>query len=180
MLRDRQFVIADVGGGSTEVIVSSPDGAGVRSFTSLAIGSVRLHERHLRSDPPTPAQIEALTRDIDSALQTLELPESACLVGSAGTATSMASMALRLRDYDPDQVHGYTLSRADIDAQLAMLLAMSVAERRALPGLPSQRADVIAAGAAIFARLLHRLNAQDFVVNDRGVRWGLAYEMIAD
>lgn len=177
-LQGKPFVIADVGGGSTEVIVSTDDGAGVASFTSLPIGSVRLHERHLHGDPPTAAEIQALYADIDRALATIDLPSGTILVGSAGTATTMATLALAMDDYDPDIIQGHTLTAADIQAQIAMLFAMTVAERRDLPGLLPQRADVIAAGAAIFARLMRRLGTDTFMVNDRGIRWGLAYEML--
>ena len=70
-------------------------------------------------------------------------------------------------------------TRGAVEQQLAKLLEMTVAERKVMPGLPKQRADVIAAGVAIFTRLLHRLETDKFIVNDRGVRWGLAYEQLA-
>lgn len=177
--RGERFAIADVGGGSTEIICSSVDGRAVDSFVSVPIGSVRLHERHLHGDPPTAEQIAALTADIDQALASVTLPRGVPLVASAGTATTIAGIAQALPEYDPERVHGHELTRADVDQQLAQLLAMPLAERRQLPGLPVQRADVIAAGVAIFTRLLHRLETDRFIVNDRGVRWGLAYELAA-
>ena len=175
----QRFVIADVGGGSTEIIVSTADGRGMDWYVSVPIGSVRMHERHLHSDPPTAEQIRALEGDIDAALSPLELPTGVCLVGSAGTATSMASMAMGLPDYDSARVHGHELSGQAVEAQLTSLLSMTVAKRRALAGLPAERADVIAAGIAIFARLLRRLGTDRFIVNDRGVRWGVAHELVA-
>lgn len=172
-----RFVIADVGGGSTEIIISSPDGTSVESFTSLPIGSVRLHERHLHSDPPSAEQIHALMTDIDNTLNTITLPRHVLLVGSAGTATTLSSVDQRLPAYDASRVHGYEMPRHTVERLLEELLAQTVAQRRERPGMPQQRADVIAAGAAIFIRLLHRLESETFVVNDRGVMWGVAHEL---
>ncbi|GAB4557967.1 MAG: Ppx/GppA phosphatase family protein [Haliangiales bacterium] len=169
------FVIADVGGGSTEIIVGGDDG--VESFTSVPIGSVRLSERHLKTDPPSAAERAALVADIDAALAPLTIPTEVAVVGTAGTATTMASVALALDSYDADRVNGYTMARAAVDAQLELLSARTVAERKALPGLEPMRADVIVAGAAIFARLLHRVAASELLISDRGVRWGLAHEL---
>jgi exopolyphosphatase/guanosine-5'-triphosphate,3'-diphosphate pyrophosphatase len=169
------LVIADVGGGSTEIDVGR--GGELVSAVSVPIGAVRLSERHLASDPPIPAEVRALIADIDAALADLELPSGVPLVGTAGTATSFASVELRLAEYDGDRVQGLSLTPAQVDRHLARFLEMTVAEKRALVGLEPARADVIAGGAAIYARLLHRMQAPRFVVSDRGVRWGLAAEL---
>lgn len=176
-LVDESFVVADVGGGSTEIIVVSK--GRVESFVSVPLGSVRMTERHLHSDPPAPGEVEALIADIDSVLDQLVLPTGVCVVGTAGTATSMASVALALRTYDAERVQGFTLSPEAVDRQLMRYLSLPVVERMALPGLEPQRADLIAAGVAIFARLLHRVQGTRFLVSDHGVRWGLAIELAA-
>ena len=172
-LRGTRFVVADVGGGSTEVIVG--DGDRLVSATSVPIGAVRMTERHLASDPPTAAERAALFADIDAALAPLALPDGVVLVASAGTATTLAALALAT-PYDPERVHGHRLTRAALDRLTADLLAAPVDQRRAMIGMQAQRADVIAGGAAIFARLAERLAAPAIVVSDRGIRWGLAYE----
>ncbi len=169
------YVVVDVGGGSTEVIVS--DGTVATSAVSLPIGAVRLTERHLAHDPPTPAQVRALFADIDRHLAALDLPTGAPIVGTAGTATTLAALVQRLPHYDPDLVTGLRLEPATVDAQLARLLAATVAARRELPGMEPGRADVIAGGVAILARLLRRAAAPVLITADRGVRWGLAYEL---
>jgi exopolyphosphatase/guanosine-5'-triphosphate,3'-diphosphate pyrophosphatase len=171
------FVVADVGGGSTEVIVASP--SGVDSFDSVPIGSVRLAERHLHGDPPAPAEVQALYADIDGVLGRLTLPRGVRVVGTAGTATCIASVALALDTYDRGRVHGHAMPARAVSEQLGRLLTLDLAARRALPGMEPQRADVIAAGVAIFARLLERVDAHEFLVGDCGVRWGLAYELAA-
>jgi exopolyphosphatase / guanosine-5'-triphosphate,3'-diphosphate pyrophosphatase len=169
------FVVADVGGGSTEVIVGQR--GEVISFSSLPIGAVRLTERHLHSDPPLAEEARALVADIDAHLASLTLPDRAPLVGTSGTATTLVAVEKRLRTYEPDAVHGQAIHAGEVDRQLASFLELVVAERRRIPGMQPERADVIAAGVAIYARLLHRLGGREMVVSDRGVRWGLAYEL---
>lgn len=169
------FVIADVGGASTEIIVG--ESGAVKSFTSVPIGAVRLTERHLSSDPSTLDQHRALVADIDRELFALDLPAGATLVGTAGTATSLASVEQKLRVYDAEKVNGFRLAPGGVDRLLARFLELTVAEKRRLTGLEPQRADVIAGGAAIYSRLIHRMAAPAMIVSDRGLRWGLAYEL---
>jgi exopolyphosphatase/guanosine-5'-triphosphate,3'-diphosphate pyrophosphatase len=173
-LAGTRFVVVDVGGGSTELITT--DGARVVSAVSVPIGAVRLSERHLTSDPPASSELAALDTDIDSHLAVLELPQGVPVIGTAGTATTIAAVALALSPYDPDAVTGYRIEPPQVDALYARLAAMTVAERRALRGMEPQRADVIAAGVAIYARVLRRIAAPVLVTCDRGIRWGLAYE----
>lgn len=174
-LAGRRFAVADVGGASTEIIVT--DGLRVVSAVSVPIGAVRLAERHLRHDPPTADERAALTADIDARLAALDLPTDLVLVASAGTATTLAAVELELARYDPARVHGLSLTPARLLELADRLLTASAAERLAMVGLEPQRVDVIPAGAAIFARLVVRLRAPEVIVSDRGIRWGLAYEL---
>lgn len=176
-LRGRRFAVADVGGGSTEVIVG--EGSRVLSATSIPIGAVRLAERHLRHDPPTATEREALCADIDAHLAARQLDSHLPLVASAGTATTLAAVDLGLGTYDPERVHGHTLSPEQLAAITDRLLRGTTAERRATVGIEAERADVIPAGAAIFDRLVRRLASPQIVISDRGIRWGLAYELAA-
>lgn len=177
-LAGQGFVTADVGGGSTEIIVS--DGTHVTSAVSVPIGAVRLSERHLAGgDPPTAAARKALAADIDAHLEPLELPRGLPLVASAGTATNLAAIDLALERYDSERVHGHELSPKTLTALSERLLGSTAAQRRDLVGMEPQRVDVIHAGAAIFARLAARLEAPRVIVSDRGIRWGLAYEEAA-
>jgi exopolyphosphatase / guanosine-5'-triphosphate,3'-diphosphate pyrophosphatase len=169
------LVVADVGGGSTEIICGR--GGQVAWQTSLPIGAVRLSERHLLGDPPTAAEAAALMAAIDGALAELPLPTGGVLVGTAGTATTLATVAQRLHVYAADKVQGYRLVAGEVDRLVARFLELPVAEKRRLPGLEPQRADVIAGGAAILSRLVARMQARELVVSDRGVRWGLADEL---
>jgi exopolyphosphatase/guanosine-5'-triphosphate,3'-diphosphate pyrophosphatase len=148
----------------------------------VPIGAVRLAERHLAHDPPTDAERAALVRRDrrrTSRRSCRRCPRGVTLVASGRHRDStLAALDLRLRAYDPDRVHGHALAPATVERTWTQrLLAMTTAERRALPGMEAPRADVIAAGAAIFARLAARLAAPAIVVCDRGIRWGLAYAL---
>lgn len=171
------YVVVDVGGGSTELIVS--DGARVVSTQSLAIGAVRMTERHLHGDPPTAAEIAALDADLARELAAVALPAGTTVVGTAGTATTMGALHLALADYDAAAVNGLRLSPADVADQRARLLAASVAERKLIPGIQAPRADVIAAGVAIYAQVMRQAQAPALIVCDRGIRWGLAFEALS-
>lgn len=174
-LAGTRYLVVDVGGGSTELITVDADR--VVSQVSVPIGAVRLTERHLKHDPPSAAEVMALTADIDRHLAQLTLPRGVLVVGTAGTATTLA--AVELGAYDPARVTGLRLSRDAVAVLNGRLLAATVAERKAIAGVEPQRADVIAAGSAIFARILQHLDAPALITCDRGIRWGLAYEQVS-
>jgi exopolyphosphatase/pppGpp-phosphohydrolase len=169
-------LVIDVGGGSTELILgtSSPDAA-----DSMDIGSVRLHERHLHSDPPTVDQIAACVADIDAHLDACPVDPSsaATVVGVAGTVTQLAAVALDLPAYDRDAVDQIVFPVADLVATVDRLLAMTVAERRALPSMHPGRADVIDAGALILARILRRARVDTLVVSEADILDGIAWSI---
>jgi exopolyphosphatase/guanosine-5'-triphosphate,3'-diphosphate pyrophosphatase len=136
-----------------------------------------LHEKHVRQDPPAPAELEAVTREVDDALGVVPWPSGATLVGVAGTVTSLAAMAQGLASYDPARVHGYQLSIAALDREIARLALATQAEREGFVGLDPKRADVILAGALILRRIASAARAPAVLVSDRGIRWGLLYEL---
>jgi exopolyphosphatase/guanosine-5'-triphosphate,3'-diphosphate pyrophosphatase len=179
----RPIVVIDIGGGSTEVIVS--EGGQVRSRVSLPLGSVRLTERFVRNDPPGAAEVAALNAEIAGHLRDLpqrpagDGAESWELIGTAGTVTTLAAMALGLGSYDPDRVHGHRLARAALQSQIDRLAHAAQAERETMAGLDPRRADVILAGAHILRAFVDRLDVASVLVNDRGIRWGLLYEGFA-
>jgi exopolyphosphatase / guanosine-5'-triphosphate,3'-diphosphate pyrophosphatase len=161
---DEGTVVLDVGGGSTELTTTT-------ERTSIDVGSVRLTERHLRSDPPAPSALAAAAREVRDLLPQLE-PSNA--VGVAGTITTLA--ALELGGYDPDRVHGYHLSRAAVEQQLERLASLPLAERRKLPGLEPERAPVIVGGALIVSAVLDRYGLQGLDVSERDLLHGAALE----
>jgi exopolyphosphatase / guanosine-5'-triphosphate,3'-diphosphate pyrophosphatase len=168
--------VVDIGGGSTELIVGERD---VEAVVSIPIGSVRLTERIVRSDPPTAEEQAALVATIDAALDGAPVKPRGTVVGIAGTVTTLAAMAQRMTVYDGDQVHGSTLDLDGLRATVHSLAQMPVADRRRTPGLEPKRADVIYAGAVILERVVSRAGAGGLLVSDRGIRWGLVYEAVA-
>ncbi len=165
--------VLDIGGGSTELIVGERD---VEAVVSLPIGSVWLTERLIAHDPPSADERARLVAAVDQALAAAPAPRGT-LVGIAGTVTTLAAMAQSLTTYDGARVHGARLARATVDAQVEMLGRTPLADRRRTPGLDPKRADVIFAGAVILQRVMERAGAAEVVVSDRGIRWGLAYEL---
>jgi exopolyphosphatase/guanosine-5'-triphosphate,3'-diphosphate pyrophosphatase len=170
------MVVVDIGGGSTEVIVSRAGAVELRR--SLPLGSVRLTERHVRHDPATAAEVAAIVGDVRAALDAVALPAGAALVGIAGTVTSLAAMAQKLASYDPALVHGFHLTVAQLQQMVDELRRSSQDQREKMPGLDPRRADVILAGACILLEIAERSGAQQVIVSDRGIRWGLLYERL--
>ena len=170
-------LVLDIGGGSTEFVMR-PSADGTAVGRSLDVGAVRLTERHLLDDPPTQRQVRAAQLDIDTALDTLELDADVnTLVGVAGTMLTMAAMVLRLPRYDRDAVHLVPLQTAALFAAVDEIVAMSVAQRRALPVMDPKRADVIAAGALLLARVVHRLEPSVVLSSSHDILDGVAWSM---
>jgi exopolyphosphatase/guanosine-5'-triphosphate,3'-diphosphate pyrophosphatase len=171
------LAVLDVGGGSTEL--SFGDGPLPHGRTSLQVGAVRLTERHVRSDPPAAAEtarVRDAARDALGALRGLALSPGGRLIGVAGTVTTLSAVAQALPVYDAERVHGATLARDDVEALVARLGRLTVAERAALPGMEPKRADVILAGGIIVAEAMALLGFDRLTVSDRGVRWGLLHD----
>jgi exopolyphosphatase/guanosine-5'-triphosphate,3'-diphosphate pyrophosphatase len=180
-IADRTDVaVFDIGGGSTEVVLGQlGDGRPLVEYaSSFDVGSVRLTERHITTDPPDRADRETVTRVARAAFATVpELRGGQTPVGIAGTMTTLAAVALRLSPYDGARVHGYTLSRSDLARVVDELASVPVAERRRIAGMEPKRADVIVAGGLIALALLEHWDAREVRISDRGVRWGLAEEL---
>lgn len=171
---DRELAVFDIGGGSTELVM--PQLSFSRSFD---IGSVRLTERHVRHDPATSAELAALAQAASDVFQVIpRLSPSVEVVGVAGTMTTLAAVDLRVVPYDGKRVHGQRIRTEALRDVVNRLAPLTVEERRAVPGMHPKRADVIVAGGMIVLGLLERLGADSVVISDRGVRWGLAEELV--
>ncbi len=175
------LIVIDIGGGSTEVIYGGL-GDNFASFSfrhSFDVGSVRLTERLVTSDPISPVdrqRIEALLTETFAALPPPG-PQFR-VVGVAGTVTSLFTVRHGIDPYDASQVHGGVLSRRDVERLANQLCRTPLAERREWKGLQPKRADVIPAGALILKAALQRLGAPSCIVSDRGLRWGLILERV--
>lgn len=151
-------LVVDLGGGSTELVRGDTR---VEQSCSTDIGSVRLTERHLRSDPPRRAEIRAATVDIDAALdeaeRSVDLSGNRTLVGLAGSVATITAHALRLPHYDRVLVHGARLPVPLVLQACTELIEASRAQRAVLPIMHPGRVDVIGAGALVWRRIVERV-----------------------
>lgn len=166
-------LVVDPGGGSTELILGD-------WHDSLEMGSVRMTERFLRSDPPSEDELAACAGAVRSLLAERvpgEVRAAAELaVGVAGTITTLAALDLGLRAYDSERVHGHFLSAAGVEQQLRRLAALPLAERRQVPALEPERAPVIVAGAAIVREVLAHCGLDGLEASERDILDGAALE----
>lgn len=153
-------LVVDIGGGSTELVLGAER---PEHRISLDVGAVRMTERHLRSDPPSAAEIAAATADIDAQLdaaaQVVPLERTRTLIGVAGTVTTVTALALGLERYTPDATHGAELPLTEVAAVCGRVLHASRAERARHRVIHPGRVDVLGGGALIWERVLGRLSA---------------------
>jgi exopolyphosphatase/guanosine-5'-triphosphate,3'-diphosphate pyrophosphatase len=187
----REILAADVGGGSTEFIRAK--NGKLQDWASLDLGSVRLTERYLRSDPASGEECARLVEAVDASLGKLREDwggssteahsksgsSRTTLVGIAGTFTTLAAVEKGLRSYSHSEVHGSRVTRAEVERQARLYRSKTLAERRQIAGLEPERADVILAGTLLIERIMRCFGADDVVVSDQGIRYGLLYEKIA-
>jgi exopolyphosphatase/guanosine-5'-triphosphate,3'-diphosphate pyrophosphatase len=170
------YLIVDIGGGSTEFVTGHSEISGA---ISVDVGCVRMTERHLRTDPPTAAEIAAAERDIteavDRALAAVPGRETGTLVGLAGSVTTVTALALDLPEYDASRIHHARASYDAVAKVTADLLAATVAERLALPVMHPGRADVIGAGALILRTIMERSGHRSVVASEHDILDGIAF-----
>lgn len=175
-LQDGELVVFDTGGGSTEFIFGK--GTAVSKRFSVNLGAVRITENYLKSDPVTPAEVQAALAQIDKEFAEAGVEgHPTQLVGMGGTVTSMGAVKHKMVKYDPDVIQGSTLTRADIAEQIGEYSHRTIEQRKELPGLQPKRADVILAGACILDTITRRLGVDQLTISDRGLRHGLAYDL---
>jgi exopolyphosphatase / guanosine-5'-triphosphate,3'-diphosphate pyrophosphatase len=173
------FLVLDIGGGSTEFVVGSerPSAA-----ISTQMGSVRLTERFLRSDPPEASERDRMRAAVGDLLDDVEraIParDARTFVAVAGTSTTVQAIALGLDFYDPELIHRTRLSREDAARVASRLAAMTTAERAALPVMAPGRADVIVAGSVILVEVMERFGFDEAIVSETDILDGLVLEML--
>lgn len=174
-----EFLGLDIGGGSTECILARSGQS--PKVLSLDLGVVRLLERVFHHDPPTAQDLQNAEVCIDEALAKVveafgEVPILP-LVGTAGTVTTLAAMALRLKQYDGTRVHNYELSLATVRGLEKELLDKTGSERLEMPGLEPGREFVIVAGTIILRRLMETFDFESCLVSDYGLREGILVDL---
>ncbi len=171
----KHATVVDIGGGSTELTEGSAHE--IKAKVSLDIGSVRLTERLLHHDPPLDSEIEAARKAVTSSLASARVSfsqRSGRVVGVAGTATTLALLDQHQRKFDLTAVSGYILNHASLASLVSQLQRLSNAEILRMGEYMEGRKDIILAGAIILEEVLSFLGAEEVIVSERGVRYGIA------
>ena len=191
------FLVADIGGGSTEFVLGLPRGDDPPQTPpalggaarppkppwaiSVNIGCVRMTERHLHGDPPADREVAAAVADIDAALEEVAAAVPArrarTLIGLAGSVTTVAAIAMGLPAYDASRIHHARVAAADVHAVTSGLLAQTRAERAAIGVMHPGRADVIGGGALILDRLMRRFGFAEVLVSEHDILDGMAWSL---
>lgn len=174
------FVVTDLGGGSTEVVLGDTDG--VHAAYSADIGCVRLTERTLPSDPPTAEEIAAAqafaAERLAEAFARVPVEPARTWVGVAGTMTTLAALGAGLTEYDSEKIHLSRISLPDLDRVCWDLIHMSRADRAALGPMHPGRVDVIGGGSLVtleLAKVLsERAGITELVVSEHDILDGIA------
>src|SRR3954447_22973099 len=171
-------LVIDIGGGSTEFVVGSDHE--VNFHTSLQVGTVRHTERHIRNDPPTAPELEALAEDVRrlifAELAVAEFFDIHGGIAVAGTPTSLAAIEQELDPYDPEQVHGYLLTLDAIQRMYSMLSGKTLEERLKVTGLHPGRAPTIVAGVVILIQAMRAFGLQRIEVSEHDILHGAALQ----
>jgi exopolyphosphatase/guanosine-5'-triphosphate,3'-diphosphate pyrophosphatase len=140
--------------------------------TSLDIGCVRITERFLTTDPPTPTERAAAAAYVRSLLPPYE---ARAAIGVAGTVTTLAALDLGLAEYDPERTHGHRLPLASVERELERLAALTLEERVKVPGIEPGRAPVIVAGIVVLRELMRAYELDEIEVSERDILHGAAF-----
>ncbi|HEX5302426.1 MAG TPA: Ppx/GppA phosphatase family protein [Streptosporangiaceae bacterium] len=174
------FLVADIGGGSTEFVLGPAGGPPERKI-SVNVGCVRLTERHLRGDPPADQEVAAATADIDAALDTVAaavpVRQARTLVGLAGSVTTVVAMAIGLPAYDSARIHHARASAAEVHVVTSGLLAQTRAERARIGVMHPGRVDVIGGGALVLDRIMRRFGFGEVLASEHDILDGIAWSL---
>lgn len=182
VLREKggRFILFDVGGGSTEYILS--EGAKVVASSGTDLGVVRLAESYITKHPAPDYEYEKMSREVDStvdrAMRELGVTGPETIVGTAGTVTSIAAIALGLTEYDPGKINNCELTAEKIESLRVRISAMTIEERSKIPFLKDGREDLIIPGFAIVQSTMRRARTESMIVSDYGLREGLMAEIL--
>lgn len=176
---DGPFLVVDIGGGSSEFAVGS---SRCEAALSLDMGCVRLTEKYLHTDPPTPYELSDCLSVVAAHLDDLEreIPQVRSVrrfVGLAGTVTTVAAVEQGLAAYDRDAIHHFTLTRGATEDVFRTLATETVAQRRENPGMEAQRADVIVGGCCVLVAVMRRFGLDECLVSEADILDGLVLSL---
>jgi exopolyphosphatase / guanosine-5'-triphosphate,3'-diphosphate pyrophosphatase len=177
---DGPFLVVDIGGGSTELIVGSSEPEAARS---LDIGCVRLTEQFLDGDPPRPEELSNAVGYARDSLEELRLELPAIdsgrrLVGLAGTITTVAAIEQGLAEYDRDKIHHFVLTKAAAEDVFRTVATERLSDRVHNPGLERERADVIVGGCVILVSVMRVFGFQECLVSEADILDGLVASLV--
>jgi len=172
---NRRVITFDIGGGSTEFILS--EGENIKDFCSTSLGVVRLTEKFITQHPVDEKEYRSLQNHLQDELQTVKnklpafLPE--LLIGTAGTVTTLAALKGNIYPYDPEKIHGSTFSRPEAESILDDLKGKSLSQRLLLKPMEPGREDLIIAGTAIVLETMRVFGCEILTVSEYSLREGL-------
>jgi len=174
------FLVVDIGGGSTELVVGRDEPVGVES---MDVGCVRITEKFLHHDPPRPEELSDALMEVRDQLEDAvravpELNDAQQMIGLAGTVTTVAAVELGLTEYDRDRIHHFWLTRAAAEDVFRTLATESRASRLGNPGLEEARADVIVGGCVVLVAVLRYFDLSGCLVSESDILDGLASSLL--
>ena len=173
------FLIIDLGGGSTELVIGDQEPTGAYS---MDVGCVRMTERHTPGGNPTKAQEEAIRTDVRNALKEaakkVDWQKAQTIVGVAGTVTTVAAHSLKLKTYDPDVLHGASISAQQISQTAQDFISLTPSQRAALPYMHEGRIEVITAGSIVLDEVMKAIGAQTLIASERDILDGVAWSQV--
>lgn len=172
-------LVLDIGGGSTELILTGPDGA--MNTVSLPLGAVYLTERFIHHDPPRAGEVALLRQTVRNELDRTEGMINPGLtkifIGTAGTITTLAAIDQGMAEYDPARINGVVLERDFVDDIVVKLGSLALEDRKAIRGLEPGREDIILAGAMVTQEIMQRFRHTSMLVSDWGLREGIVLDL---
>jgi len=174
-LKDKETVIIDIGGGSTEFIF----GRGVKILDrfSTKLGALKLTERFLKSDPVKESEFSEMMSYLKVELKDVNPPsKNPFLVGMGGTMTNLSAIKHKLTKYKPEVVQGSYITLNELNGIIDDLKSRTVEKRKEIIGLQPKRADFILAGTGILKSIMQRVGAERITISDMGLRHGLMFD----
>ena len=173
------FLVIDLGGGSTELVIGDKEPTGAYS---MDVGCVRMTERHTPGGNPTKEQEEAIRTDVRNALKVagtkVDWETAKTVVGVAGTITTVAAHVLNLKTYDPDVLHGASITAEQVSQTAQDFITLTPAQRGALPYMHEGRIEVITAGSIVLDEVMKGIGAQTLIASERDILDGVTWSQV--
>lgn len=170
-------VVLDIGGGSIQLC--DIQDRHYQAGDSLTLGALALTERFVEHDPITDREYQALQQEINRQLDQVSFladKKGQTLVGLGGTIRNLAKIETKRLDYPLETLHGFTLSRSSVEQSLKLFRELPLSERSEIPGLSSDRADIILPGALVLLKIMDRLDLDEVAISVNGLREGVFFE----